>query len=141
MKKTISIVMSVAAVVFGVVFAVSGINTISEKDLYDTQITAEVVDVQEEWESSADPDEADRLVNTAYIDYEFDGKKYEHVPAPEQDDNIKVGDTVDILVQSKNPEKISGLNPTKGGVIFIVLGILVAIAGCVSSVRLFIKKR
>lgn len=141
MKKTISIVMSVAAVVFGVVFAVSGIKTISEKDLYDTQITAEVVDVQEEWESSADPDEADRLVNTAYIDYEFDGKKYEHVPAPEQDDNIKVGDTVDILVQSKNPEKISGLNPTKGGVIFIVLGILVAIAGCVSSVRLFIKKR
>ena len=141
MKKTISIVMSVAAVVFGIVFAVSGIKTISEKDLYDTQITATVVDVQEEWESSADPDEADRLVNTAYIDYEFDGKKYEHVPAPEQDDNIKVGDSVDILVQSKNPEKISGLNPTKGGVIFIVLGILVAIAGCVSSVRLFIKKR
>ena len=141
MKKTISIVMSVAAVVFGIVFAVSGIKTISEKDLYDTQITATVVDVQEEWESSADPEEPDRLVNTAYIDYEFDGKKYEHVPAPEQDDNIKVGDTVDILVQSKNPEKISGLNPTKGGVIFIVLGILVAIAGCVSSVRLFIKKR
>ncbi|MBR2134597.1 MAG: hypothetical protein IJ851_07820 [Eubacterium sp.] len=141
MKKTISIVMSVAAVVFGIVFAVSGIKTISEKDLYDTQITATVVDVQEEWESSADPDESDRLVNTAYIDYEFDGKKYEHVPAPEQDDNIKVGDSVDILVQSKNPEKISGLNPTKGGVIFIVLGILVAIAGCVSSVRLFIKKR
>lgn len=141
MKKTISIVMSVAAVVFGIVFAVSGIKTISEKDLYDTQIKATVVDVQEEWESSADPDEADRLVNTAYIDYEIDGKKYEHVPAPEQDDNIKVGDSVDILVQSKNPEKISGLNPTKGGVIFIVLGILVAIAGCVSSVRLFIKKR
>lgn len=141
MKKTISIIMSVAAVVFGTVFAVSGIKTISEKDLYDTQITAAVVDVQGEWESSADPDEADRLVNTAYIDYEINGKKYEHVPAPEQDDNIKVGDTVDILVQSKNPEKISGLNPTKGGVIFIVLGILVAIAGCVSSVRLFIKKR
>ncbi len=141
MKKTISIVMSVAAVVFGIVFAVSGIKTISEKDLYDTQITATVVDVQEEWESSADPEEPDRLVNTAYIDYEFDGKKYEHVPAPEQDDNIKVGDSVDILVQSKNPEKISGLNPTKGGVIFIVLGILVAIAGCVSAVRTFIKKR
>lgn len=141
MKKTINIIMSVAAVVFGVVFAVTGIKTISEKDLYDTQITATVVDVQEEWENSADPDEPDRLVNTAYIDYEINGKKYEHVPAPEQDDNTKVGDSVDILVQSENPEKISGLNPTKGGVIFIVLGILVAIAGCVSSVRLFIKKR
>ena len=48
MKKTINIIMSVAAVVFGVVFAVTGIKTISEKDLYDTQITATVVDVQEE---------------------------------------------------------------------------------------------
>ena len=117
MQKKISIVMSVAAVVFGVVFAVSGIKTIAEKDLYDTQITATVVDVQEEWESAADPDEPDRLVNTAYIDYEIDGTKYEHVLAPEQDDSLKVG------------------------VIFIILGALVAIAGCVSAVRVFIKKR
>ena len=141
MKKTVSIIMSFAAIVFGVVFAISGIKTISEKDLYDTQIKATVVDVQEEWESSADPDEPDRLVNTAYIDYEINGKKYEHVLAPEQDDDLKLGDTVDILVQSKNPEKISALNPTKGGVIFIVLGVLVAIAGCVSVIKAFIGKR
>lgn len=141
MKKTVSIIMSFAAIVFGVVFAVSGIKTISEKDLYDTQIKATVVDVQEEWESSADPDEPDRLVNTAYIDYEVNGKKYEHVLAPEQDDDLKIGDTVDILVQSKNPEKISALNPTKGGAIFIVLGVLVAIAGCVSVIKAFIGKR
>ncbi len=141
MKKTVSIIMSFAAIVFGVVFAISGIKTISEKDLYDTQIKATVVDVQEEWESSADPDEPDRLVNTAYIDYEVNGKKYEHVLAPEQDDDLKLGDTVDILVQSKNPEKISALNPTKGGVIFIVLGVLVAIAGCVSVIKAFIGKR
>ncbi|MBR1761923.1 MAG: hypothetical protein IJ731_00970 [Eubacterium sp.] len=141
MKKTVSIIMSFVAIVFGVVFAVSGIKTISEKDLYDTQIKATVVDVQEEWESSADPDEPDRLVNTAYIDYEVNGKKYEHVLAPEQDDDLKIGDTVDILVQSKNPEKISALNPTKGGVIFIVLGVLVAIAGCVSVIKAFIGKR
>ncbi len=141
MKKTVSIIMSFAAIVFGVVFAVSGIKTISEKDLYDTQIKATVVDVQEEWESSADPDEPDRLVNTAYIDYEVNGKKYEHVLAPEQDDDLKLGDTVDILVQSKNPEKISALNPTKGGVIFIVLGVLVANAGCVSVIKAFIGKR
>ena len=141
MKKTISIIMSVAAVVFGVVFAVTGIKTISEKDLYDTQITATVVDVQEEWESAADPEEPDRLVKNAYIDYEFDGKKYEHVPAPEQDDSTKVGDKVAILVQSKSPEKISSLSPARGGIIFIVLGVLVAIAGCVSVIRIFINKR
>ncbi len=140
MNRIISIVMSIAAVVFGVVFAVSGIKTVSEKDLYDTQIKATVVDVQEEWESSADPDQPDSLVNTAYIDYEVNGKKYEHVLSPEQDESLKIGDTVDILVQSKNPEKISALNPSKGGVIFIVLGVLVAIAGCVSVIKAFIRK-
>ena len=140
MNRIISIVMSIAAVVFGVVFAVSGIKTVSEKDLYDTQIKATVVDMQEEWESSADPDQPDSLVNTAYIDYEVNGKKYEHVLSPEQDESLKIGDTVDILVQSKNPEKISALNPSKGGVIFIVLGVLVAIAGCVSVIKAFIRK-
>ena len=140
MKKIISIIMSIAAVVFGIIFVISGIKTIAEKDLYDSTVTATVVDIQEEWETSADPDEPDRLVQTAYIDYEVDGKKYEHVQAPEQNDNMKVGDTVDILYQSKNPEKISGQNPTAGGIIFIVLGALVAIVGCFSAIRAFVKR-
>ncbi|MBQ9227648.1 MAG: hypothetical protein IJ168_02350 [Eubacterium sp.] len=141
MKKILPIIMSIAAVVVGIIFVVVGIKTISEKDLYDTQITATVVDIQQEWEESADPDEPDHLVNTAYIDYEFDGEPYEHVLAPEQDDNLQVGDTVEILVQSKNPDKYSSLSPTKGGVIFIVLGALVAVAGLVTLIRKFITGR
>lgn len=141
MNRIISILMSIGAVVFGIIFVISGIKTVSERDLYDTQITATVVDVQEEWESSADPDEPDRLVNTAYIDYEVNGTKYEHVFAPEQDEDLKIGDTVDILVQSQAPENISGLNPSVGGVIFIVLGALVAVGGCVSTLRVFVKRR
>ena len=133
--------MSIGAVVFGIIFVISGIKTVSERDLYDTQITATVVDVQEEWESSADPDEPDRLVNTAYIDYEVNGTKYEHVLAPEQDEDLKIGDTVDILVQSQAPENISGLNPSVGGVIFIVLGALVAVGGCVATLRVFVRRR
>lgn len=141
MNRIISILMSIGAVVFGIIFVISGIKTVSERDLYDTQITATVVDVQEEWENSADPDEPDRLVNTAYIDYEVNGTKYEHVLAPEQDEDLKIGDTVDILVQSQAPENISGLNPSVGGVIFIVLGALVAVGGCVSTLRVFVRRR
>ena len=141
MNRIISILMSIGAVVFGIIFVISGIKTVSERDLYDTQITATVVDVQEDWESSADPDEPDRLVNTAYIDYEVNGTKYEHVLAPEQDEDLKIGDTVDILVQSQAPENISGLNPSVGGVIFIVLGALVAVGGCVATLRVFVRRR
>ncbi len=141
MKKFLPVIMSIGVVVVGIIFAISGISTIANKDKFDTQITATVVDIQQEWESSADPDDPDRLVDTAYIDYEVDGKKYEHVLAPEQNGNMKVGDTVDILVQSQNPEKISALNPTKGGIIFIVVGVIAAIGGCVSTIRAFIKRR
>ena len=116
-------------------------NICHQRNQHHCQITATVVDIQQEWESSADPDDPDRLVDTAYIDYEVDGKKYEHVLAPEQNGNMKVGDTVDILVQSQNPEKISALNPTKGGIIFIVVGVIAAIGGCVSTIRAFIKRR
>lgn len=141
MKRFLPIIISIGVVVFGIIFVVSGISTIANKDKYDTQITATVVDIQEEWESSGDPEEADHLVRNAYIDYEVNGKKFEHVLAPEQDDNMKVGDTVDILVQSQNPEKISSLNPTKGGIIFIIVGAVAAIAGCISTIKAFIKRR
>ena len=141
MKKLFPLLFSIAAVVFGIIFVVSGIKTIANKDLFDTQVTATVVDIQEEWQTSGDPEEADTLVKTAYIDYEFGGKKFEHVEAPEQNNKLKVGDTVEILVQSKNPEKISALNPTKGGIIFIAVGAIAAIAGCFSALRFFIRKK
>ncbi len=141
MKKILPVILSVVAVAIGIIFVGNGISTIANKDKYDTQITAMVVDVQEEWEYATTEDEVDRLVNTAYIDYEFDGKKYEHVLAPEQDDSLKVGDTVDILVQSGNPEKISALNPAKGGAIFIVVGALLAIVGAFTAFRMIVRRR
>ena len=140
MKKVLSIVFSLLAVVAGVIFVFSGVKTISEKDLYDTTGTGTVVEITEEWETSADPDQPDQLVRTAYIDYEVDGQKYEHVLAPEQDDSLEVGDTVEFLYQSKDPSKISGKNPTAGGAIFIGLGALVAIVGLVSAIRAFIRR-
>lgn len=140
MKKIVPGMISVVAVVIGIIFAVSGIDTIKNKDLYDTQITATIVDVEEEWQSAADPDDPDTLVKTAYIDYEFDGVKYERVLSPEQNDKLKVGDTVEILVQSKNHEKISGPDPLKSGIIVTVLGALVAAVGLVSAIKLFKKK-
>ncbi|MBR2101116.1 MAG: hypothetical protein IJ927_07395 [Eubacterium sp.] len=141
MKRFFPIILSITAVAFGIVFVISGIKTIANKDLFDTQITATVVDIQEELQIATDPEGVDEIVNVAYIDYEYGGKKFEHVESPEQNNKLKIGDTVEILVQSKNPEKISALNPTKGGIIFIVVGAVAAIAGGLSALKLFIRKR
>jgi hypothetical protein len=138
MKRFIPIIFSVLAVVFGVIFIISGIHTLSEKDLYDSTVTATIVDVEEHWEDNG---EDSSLVTTYFIDYEIDGVKYEHVESPVQSSNLGVGDTVDILYQSKNPEKISSQNITAGATIFIVVGSLVAIGGCISTVRAVIRFR
>jgi hypothetical protein len=138
MKRFIPIIFSVLAVVFGVIFIISGIHTLSEKDLYDSTVTATIVDVEEHWEDNG---EDSSLVTTYFIDYEIDGVKYEHVESPVQSSNLGVGDTVDILYQSKNPEKISSQNITSGATIFIVVGSLVAIGGCISTVRAVIRFR
>lgn len=139
MNKIASILFPILGVVIGVIFIVSGIKTIADKDLYDTKVTATVADISEEWETSPDPEEPDRLVKTVYIDYEIDGKKFEHVTAPEQSDNMKVGDKVEILVQSKAPEKISAPDPAKGGIIFIVVGSLAVLVGGFMTVKKFLR--
>lgn len=135
MNKLISIILSVVAVIAGIAFVVVGIVQIANKDKYDSTVTATIVDIQEEWETATDSDDVDRLVKTAYIDYEINGVKYEHVLSPEQDDNYKVGDTVEILYQSENPEKISSKNITLSAFIFIGLGLAVAVFGCVSTLK------
>lgn len=135
MNKLLSIVLSVIMCVAGIAFAIVGIVQFKNRDLYDSTVTATIVDIQEEWETATTEDEIDRLVKTAYIDYEVNGVKYEHVLSPVQDDSFNVGDTVDILYQSQNPEKISDQNVAKTAFIFIGLGAVVAIAGCVSTFK------
>jgi len=135
MNKLISIIVSIAVVVGGIAFAIVGVVQLANKDKYDSTVTATIVDIQEEWEYATTDDETDRLVKTAYIDYEINGVKYEHVISPVQDDDYKVGDTVDILYQSQNPEKISGQNITTASIAFIGLGLLAAVIGCVMTIK------
>ena len=135
MNKTISIIISIAVVVGGIAFAIMGVMQLVNKDKYDSTVKATIVDIQEEWEPSGDPDGVDSLVKTAYINYEINGVKYEHIPCPTQSDSYKVGDTVDILYQSQNPEKISGQNMTTTSIAFIVCGLLASAIGGVMSVK------
>ena len=135
MNKLLSIIISIAVVVGGIAFAIVGAVQLVNKDKYDSTVKATIVDIQEEWESSGDPDGVDRLVKTAYIDYEINGVKYEHILCPSQNDNYEVGDTVDILYQSQNPEKISGQNITTTSIAFIACGLLAAVIGGVMSIK------
>ncbi len=138
MKKFAPILFSVFAVVFGIIFIISGITTLKNKDLYDSTVTATIVDVQQEWQTVG---EDEQLETIYYIDYEIDGTKYEHVECPESSGNMKVGDTVEILYQSKDPSKISGHNITSSGIIFIAMGAVALLAGCFAFVRKLITGR
>ena len=127
MEKLKRIIFSVIAVVIGIALIAYGIYSLSTKHLYDSSVTATIVDVEESWES--DGDGSDHLVKTFYIDYEINGVKYEHVESPVSEDSMKVGDTVEILYQSKNPEKISEKDISKTAAIIIGVGALLLIVG------------
>ena len=132
MKKYTPIIFSVLAVVFGIVFIISGITTLKNKDLYDSTVTATIVDIQEEWQTVG---EDQQLETVYYIDYEVDGTKYEHVECPESNGKMKVGDTVEILYQSKDPSKISGHNITGNGILFIAFGAAALLGGCFAVIK------
>lgn len=133
MKKIVRILVSLGVMVLGVVLVVSGINKIRTKNLYDSTVTATVSEVVEELnDTDIDNPTTDTVV---YIDYEVDGKKYEHVEAPEFSGNIKEGDKMEILYQSKDPSKISGKNITRTAVIFIAVGSVATLGGAVLTIR------
>lgn len=126
-------------VALGIIALVVGIHSNATKDLYDSTVKATVVDIDESWETDAD--DVERLVKTPYITYEVNGVKYENVVSSVQDDNLNVGDTVEILYQSGNPEKISAPNIGTSSVIFIVVGAVVTLAGLIGTALTVLRRR
>ena len=137
MQKIAKILIPIVAVVVGVVFVISGISSLKNKDLYDSKVIATVVDIQEEWVNDGEDSHTETRV---YIDYEVDGKEYKHVEAPESNAKTKIGDKVEILYQSQNPEMIEGHHITSKSVIFIIVGIVVVIGGIFGTLRGFFKR-
>ena len=137
MNRIMNRIIPVLAVIFGIAFMVMGIVQYANRDKYDSTVTAKIVDITEEWETDATEDGVDRLVKTAYIDYEVNGVKYEHVLAPVQNDNYAVGDSIEIRYQSQNPEKISDMNVAKTSLIFAGMGAIATLVGIVMAIKAF----
>ena len=139
MQRVFKVFIPIVAVIVGVVFTITGINGIKNKKLYDATTMATVVDIQEEWVD--DGDESSHTETFVYVDYEVNGKEYKHVEAPEFNSKTKIGDRVEILYQSQNPENIEGHHITGKSIAFLIIGIVVAIGGVIGSLRAFIIRR
>jgi hypothetical protein len=130
MGKLKSLIFSLISVIIGIAIIAGGIYMFATRNAYDSTVSATIVDVEEEWQSGTDGD-ADKLVKTFYIDYEINGKKYEHIQSPVSEDSLKVGDTVEILYQSKNPDKIAAPNISKKAFMIIAAGAVFFVVGLV----------
>lgn len=129
------------AVVLGIIALVVGIRTNATKHLYDSTVKATVVDVQEDFVAATDENETDHFEKTAYITYEVNGVKYENVQSPYNDENVEIGDKVDILYQSQNPEKYAATNNATAGIVFIIVGAVVTLIGLAGTVITFLRRR
>ena len=129
------------AFIMGVIALIVGIYTNATKDRFDMTVTATVVDVQEELNTAAADEDVGRYEIKAYITYEVNGVKYENVESPYNNDDVKIGDKADILVQSQNPTKYAAVDNAKSGKYFIIIGAVVAAFGLGGTVITFIKRR
>ena len=137
MQKIVRLIIPVIAIVLGIVAVISGVRKLANKDLYDSTVTATIVDIQEEWDHSG---EDSTLIYHVYVDYEVDGVKYEHVESPEADNTMRVGDKIDLLYQSKDPTELSGKNITGNSVLIIAIGAVVAVGGIIAEIKAFVGR-
>ena len=137
MPKIVRLIIPVIAIVLGIVAVISGVRKLANKDLYDSTVTATIVDIQEEWDHSG---EDSTLIYHVYVDYEVDGVKYEHVESPEADNTMRVGDKIDLLYQSKDPTELSGKNITGSSILIIAIGAVVAVGGIVAEIKAFVGR-
>ena len=137
MQKIVRLIIPVIAIVLGIVAVISGVRKLANKDLYDSTVTATIVDIQEEWDHSG---EDSTLIYHVYVDYEVDGVKYEHVESPEADNTMRVGDKIDLLYQSKDPTELSGKNITGSSILIIAIGAVVAVGGIVAEIKAFVGR-
>lgn len=141
MNRLKRFILPLFAVVLGIIALVVGIRTNATKHLYDASVKATVVDVVEDYVPAADENETDRFEKNAYITYEVNGVKYENVESPYNNDDVQIGDEVEILYQSQNPEKYAATNNATAGIIFIVVGAVVTFAGLAGAVITFLRRR
>lgn len=141
MNRLKQFILPLFAVVLGIIALVVGIRTNATKHLYDSTVTATVVDVQEDFVAATDENETDHFEKTAYITYEVNGVKYENVQSPYNDENVEIGDKVDILYQSQNPEKYAATNNATAGIAFIIVGAVVTLIGLAGTVITFLRRR
>ena len=139
LNKIFKIIFPIIMIAFGIISIVSGTHKLQTKDLYDTAATAVIADIEREWRGT-DNDGFDEYDYFVYVDYEAGGKKYEHIQYPGYDRSMKVGDEINILYQSANPEEISETNITGNATIFIVAGAVLSLIGVFMILKNFFRR-
>ena len=128
LNKIFRLIFPILAIVFGIIAIVSGTHKLQTKDLYDASATAVITGIEREWRGT-DEDGFDEYDYHVWVDYEVDGKTYEHVEYPGYDSSMKDGDEIEIRYQSANPGEISEANITGNAAIIIVVGSVLCLIG------------
>lgn len=125
--------------VFGLIFIAGGIFTIvisgiriSKRHLYDSTTKAVISEIEEELDYSSD---TINYTYTVFVDYEVDGKRYEHVEFPAYNSSMQEGASIDILYRSDDPGEIETPDNLRASVIGIVIGAVAVVAGTVIDIK------
>ena len=130
-SKLTIILSAVFVVILGIVAVILGINALNTPIEKYSKTEAVVSDVEISY--SYDEDNIRTEDHTVYVDYTVDGKEYKHILYG-SDTNLNEGDTVNILYDPENPEKIATGNEKTSGVIFLIVGAVAIVGGAVFGI-------
>ncbi len=135
-NRLVKIAVSVIAVLGGILFIVLGFVGISQAKNF-PEVDAVVTSVERE--STVDSDGTTSETVTVFVEYTVDGKEYNE-KLDDANSNVKEGDRISVRYNPEKPDKVTATTKT-AGIVRIVFGIVIALAGIASLVLLIIRGR
>ena len=66
-----------------------------------------------------------RYIRTVYVDFTYEGKKYEKVQMNQYSNGMKVGEKLDLLIDPNNPTEVRTVDGDRnGGILLTIVGVI-----------------
>ncbi len=135
-NRLVKLIASVIAILGGILFIVMGFVGISQVKNY-PEVDAIVTSVERDSTIDADGTTTENI--TVYVSYTVDGKEYNE-QIDDTNGNVKEGDQITVRYNPEKPDKVTATTKT-AGIVRIVFGIVISLAGLASLVLFLTRGR
>ena len=129
----------IGLMVVGIVFTIIGAISISKPKVEGIEVEAKIVDIVKE-EMGTNADGYTEFSYTVYVDYtDKEGNMHSRIEYPKHDDNMVVGDMINVKYNPTNPEELVDNNIILD-IVFLVVGVGASVLSVIKIISVIKKK-